>query len=140
MGSQTGRNAIALVFLKYFAYLVVDLTKTDGATFDNDAKGCFDRSISALANLRSRQLGMLRSACHMCAELLLKVSYNLETRAGISDHPYSPAVEQPLYSEGQGSRYRSIYLTSMCYSLPTEVSILPVCATVYLLLASLDKN
>jgi hypothetical protein len=53
---------------------MTNLTKSDGATFDNDANACFDRILPALTNLRSRQLVMPRSACHMRAELLLKAS------------------------------------------------------------------
>jgi hypothetical protein len=60
-----------------------DLTKTDGATFDNDAKACFDRIILSLTNLRSRQLGFPRSACQLHADLLLKVDYVLTTAVGI---------------------------------------------------------
>jgi hypothetical protein len=33
-------------------------TKTNGGTFDNDAKACFDRIIPALTNLCSRQLNV----------------------------------------------------------------------------------
>jgi hypothetical protein len=40
--------------LKHFTYEMLHLTKTDGGTFDNDAKACFDRIIP-LTNLRSRQ-------------------------------------------------------------------------------------
>jgi hypothetical protein len=78
-GSRTGRSATAVILQKHFTYLLMHLTKTDGATFDNDAKACFDRIIPALTNLRSQQLGMSRSACHMHSELLRKASYVVKT-------------------------------------------------------------
>jgi hypothetical protein len=52
-GSRTGRSANSVVLLKHFTYEMMNLTKSDGATFDNDAKACFDRIIPALTNLRS---------------------------------------------------------------------------------------
>jgi hypothetical protein len=41
----------------------------------------------------------------MYAELLLKASYVVKTHAGISDQSYSSSDEQPLYGEGQGTRW-----------------------------------
>jgi hypothetical protein len=81
------------------------LTKTDGGTFDNDAKACFNRIIPALTNLRSRQLGVPASACHTHAELLRTASYVVKTQAGISDQSYSSSAEAPLYGEGQGTKW-----------------------------------
>jgi hypothetical protein len=50
------------------------LTEIDGATFDNDAKACFDRIIPAPTSLCSRQLGMPRSVCHLYPDLLSNAS------------------------------------------------------------------
>jgi hypothetical protein len=104
MGFPTGRSANTVVLLKHFTYEMMNLTKSDGATFDNDAKACFDRIIPALTNLRSRQLGC-RSTCHMHAEVLLKASYVVKTQAGIYDQSYFSSDEQPLYGEGQGTKW-----------------------------------
>jgi hypothetical protein len=88
-GSRTGRSATAVVLQNHFTDLMMNLTKTDGVTFDNDAAACFDRIISALTNFQSQQLRMPRSACHMHSELLRKASYVLKTGAGISEQAYS---------------------------------------------------
>jgi hypothetical protein len=37
MGFPTGRSANTVVLLKHFTYEMMNLTKSDGATFDNDA-------------------------------------------------------------------------------------------------------
>jgi hypothetical protein len=92
-GSRTDRNVIAVVlqsFVLNTSLIIIDLTK-----IDNDAKALFDRIIPAPIYLRSRQLGMPRSACYLHADLLLKALYDLKTEAGISDQSNS------LYSEGQ---------------------------------------
>jgi hypothetical protein len=104
-GSRTGRSATTAFLLKHFSYLMMNLTKTDGATFDNDAKACFDRIIPALTNLRSRQLGRPRSPCHTHAKLLLKAAYVLKTAAGTSEQTYIATDDHPLYGEGQGTRW-----------------------------------
>jgi hypothetical protein len=104
-GSRYGRSASTVVLLKHFTYELMQLTKTDGGTFDNDAKACFDRIIPALTNLRSHQLGVPAAACHMHAELLQKATYAVKTQAGISEQTYYSSDEEPLYGEGQGTRW-----------------------------------
>jgi hypothetical protein len=104
-GSRNGRSASTVVLLKHFTYEMIQLSKTDGATFDNDAKACFDRVIPALTNLRSRQLGVSAAACHTHAELLQKATNAVKTQAGISEQTYCSSEEEPLYGEGQGTRW-----------------------------------
>jgi hypothetical protein len=84
------------------------LTKTDGATFDKDAKACFDRIIPTLTKLRRQQLGIPKSARNMHSELLRKASYVLKTGAGISEQAYSWTEDQPLYGEGQGTKWATV--------------------------------
>jgi hypothetical protein len=42
-GSRRGRSAIDVFLLKHFTYMLMRLTKTNGGTFDNDAKACYNR-------------------------------------------------------------------------------------------------
>ena len=65
-GSRNGRSANAVVLLKHFTYEMMELTKSDGGTLDNDAMACFDRIIPALTNLRSRQLGVYQHPPDTC--------------------------------------------------------------------------
>ena len=44
-GSRIGGCSGTLVLLKHFTYQMMHLTKTDGGTFDNDAKACSDQSL-----------------------------------------------------------------------------------------------
>ena len=61
-GSRKGRSAPEVALLKVLTYEVMHLTKTDGATFDNDAKACFDRIVRNVMMLVSRKLGMTKKA------------------------------------------------------------------------------
>jgi hypothetical protein len=96
---QAGCSAIEVLLFQQFTYLMMDLAKIHGAAFDNEAKSCFDRIIPARTNLRSRQLGMPQSACHLHADLVLNASYVLNTGAGFSDQSYS------LWHTGQSTRW-----------------------------------
>ena len=62
-GSRKGRSAPEVALLKVLTYEMMHLTKTDGATFDNDAKACFDRIVRNIMMLVSRKLGMTKKAC-----------------------------------------------------------------------------
>jgi hypothetical protein len=98
--SLTGRSALPVVLLKHFIYLMMDLTKTNGATVDNDVKACFDRIIPALVNLcHGRQLGMTRSACQSACRLVAQCFVLPKKEAGISDQLHSPTDEHPLHGE-----------------------------------------
>ncbi len=61
------------------------MTKTNGGTFDNDAKACYDRIIMALASLVCRRLGLPKEAVQFMANLLQTARYRLKTRLGVSD-------------------------------------------------------
>jgi hypothetical protein len=39
---RTGRSATVVVLQNHFTYLMINLSQTDGASFDNDAKAYFD--------------------------------------------------------------------------------------------------
>jgi hypothetical protein len=45
------------------------------------------------------------AACHTHAELLQKATYAVKTQAGISEQTYCSSEEEPLYGEGQGTRW-----------------------------------
>ena len=44
-GSRPARSAIDALFLKHLTYKIATITHTDLATFDNDAKACYDHML-----------------------------------------------------------------------------------------------
>jgi hypothetical protein len=50
-GSRPGRSCEEVLMLKQLTYTLMELTRTPGGTFDNDAKACFDRIVMILAAL-----------------------------------------------------------------------------------------
>ena len=103
-GCRKGRSAEECLLLKNFTYIMMRLTRTPGATFDNDAKACFDRIIMALAALRSRHLGVPTATCTMLTSLLEQVAYKIKTTIGISDDTYTSTPSNTLHGPGQGSK------------------------------------
>ena len=57
-GSRKGKSYIDAALLKELTYEVARYTRTDLATFDNDAKSCYDRIVMLYAMLWCQQLGM----------------------------------------------------------------------------------
>ena len=101
-GSRKGKSAEDVVLLKQLTYELMNITKTDGGTFDNDAKACYDRIIINMMSICSQRLGMPITCAKLHAEILQKAKYYLKTTLGISEASYSNSESHPLYGPGQG--------------------------------------
>jgi hypothetical protein len=90
--------------LKQLTYEISRLTKTNIATFDNDAKACFDRIVMCFAMHRAQQLGMPTKSCKMLGAYLDNVQQYIKTKLGVSTEYYQSTPEDPLHGAGQGSK------------------------------------
>jgi hypothetical protein len=79
------------------------VTKTNLATFDNDATGCYDRILAALAMIACRRLGVSTEAVLIQSITLLLMAYHLKTARGVSAGSYRSTMEDPIFGSGQGS-------------------------------------
>jgi hypothetical protein len=102
-GSRPGRCAIDVALQKALTYETALTTKTNLATFDNDATGCYDRIITALAMIACRRLGVPESACLLQAITLASMIYYIKTARGISSGTYTNTIWDPIFGTGQGS-------------------------------------
>jgi hypothetical protein len=84
-GSWKGRSAEDTALLKHITYDLMCITRSDGATFDNDARACYDRIIPNLMSLCGQQLGLPRHITQAHATLLLNALYSLKTTLGVTD-------------------------------------------------------
>ena len=103
-GSRPGCHALGAVFLKLLSYEICRLTRTSFASFDNDAKSCYDRIIISMAMYLCQQLGMPLAPCLMVALCLQNARYYIKTKFGISTAYYSSCSDFPTHGPGQGSR------------------------------------
>ena len=65
-GSRKGRSANDPLLMKKLTYDIIQLTCTDAATFDEDAKSCYDRIVINIAMLICRQCGMDEASTSSC--------------------------------------------------------------------------
>ena len=77
---------------------------SNGMSFDNDAKACYDRIVMPLALLASQHLGMPTEVCQWYQQLLSKAKYHIQLPDDISTEFYTSTTAQPLHGPGQGSR------------------------------------
>ncbi len=103
-GSRPGCHALGAVFLKLLSYEVCRLTRTPFASFDNDAKSCYDRIIISMAMYLCQQMGMPLAPCLMVALCLQNARYHIKTKFGISAAYYTSCPDFPTHGPGQGSR------------------------------------
>jgi hypothetical protein len=74
-GSRPEKRCQDVVIFKHMTYSVLRLARSDGITFDNDAKSCFDRIVLAAASLVLQRLGLSREVMELFIEALSKVEY-----------------------------------------------------------------
>jgi hypothetical protein len=74
------------------------------ASFDNDAKSCFDRIVMLVASLCAQHEGMSPRACKLFLATLDKVKYHVKTQMGISEASYGTTADHTVHGPGQGGR------------------------------------
>ena len=79
------------------------LTKQDDGSFDNNAKGCYDRIMPPRALLCCRRMGLPKTAAKMIGKILQNTIYKLKTGHRISDRSYFSTTLRRILGSGQGS-------------------------------------
>jgi hypothetical protein len=94
--------------------------------FDNDATGCFDRIIIALAMIAAMQLGMPKLVARMHSLVLLHMKYFIKTAHGISEEFSRVLQDYLLYGTGQGSGAPPlVWLSSHCsYHIGSDCNVI----------------
>ena len=101
---RPNRECEDVLMLKELTYQVASMSRTDIATFDNDASACYDRIVTRFALLCCRAHGVPEGPCRMTAEVLDNVIHKVKTAYGISDDSYQNSIDSPLHGVGQGSQ------------------------------------
>jgi hypothetical protein len=84
---------------------ILYLSRTNQATFCNNAMCCYDHIIIALENLVARRFGMPEEIAKLHSSTLAQMKCCVSTAMGISKDNYSLSKESPVYGTGQGSFY-----------------------------------
>ena len=101
---RTNRECEDVLMIKELSYNIAAMSRTDLATFDNDAKACYDRIVTRFALLCCRSYGAPEGACKMTATVLDNVIHKIKTAYGISEESYTNHPESPIHGVGQGSQ------------------------------------
>ena len=101
---RPNRECEDVLMLKELTYQVAAMSRTDIATFDNDASACYDRIVTRFALLCCRAHGVPEGPCKMTAEVLDNVIHKIKTAYGISEASYTNTPESPIHGVGQGSQ------------------------------------
>ena len=102
-GSVPQRTAQDAVMEKTISLDIMRVTKTTGAIFDCDAKGCYDRIVSSLQTISSRRLGVPRTTAIFFARFWRFCRHFVKTRHGTSRNSYMSSGTEILYGIGQGN-------------------------------------
>ena len=97
-GSWPWHQAIDAIYKKTLTYDLLHIMWLALLMFDNDASGCFDRIIVALATIAALQLAFPRTAAQMHAKVLIGMKYFVKMAHGISEAFYK--VHHPSYCLG----------------------------------------
>lgn len=103
-GSRKERSANEVAAIKHAIYSILRLTKANRASFNNDAKSCFDRIVMLLASLVSQRSGMGKKQCELFLKTLETARYHVKTKLGTSEESYSSNKERSIHGPGQGGR------------------------------------
>ena len=101
---RPNRECEDVLMLKELTYQIANMSRTDIATFDNDASACYDRLVTRFALLCCRAHGVPEGPCRMTAEVLDNVIHKIKTAYGISEDFYINHPANPIHGVGQGSQ------------------------------------
>ena len=101
---RPNRECEDVLMLKELTYQVASMSRTDIATFDNDASACYDRIVTRFALLCCRAHGVPEGPCRMTAEVLDNVIHKIKTAYGISETSYTNTSDSPIHGVGQGAK------------------------------------
>ena len=85
------------------SYNLFRKTRTVGATFDNDAIGCFDRIIAEVGMLTCRRIGLPKKASEFICKILKATKHKVRTAHGTSEKSLQGDKNCPLDGTGEGS-------------------------------------
>lgn len=101
-GSRPYRTCIEVVRSKSQKSLYSQLTRTNMATLDNDAKSCYDRIVASLALIISHHFGVPEEICQTVGETLRTMKFRLCKAMGDSAAYYCHQENTPIHGVGQG--------------------------------------
>ena len=102
-GNRAGRTSNDVSAHKVLQFVYARITRTNIASFDNDAKSCYDRIVGGLALLACLSWGMPEDACEVHGLAIALMRHYVKTATGISSQFFTSTEFKRLFGSGQGS-------------------------------------
>jgi hypothetical protein len=103
-GGRKGKRCQDVLLFKHLVYSILRLSKSNGSTFDNDAKSCYDRIVMLGASLMAQRIGMDTKIVELFIKMLDEVKYHAKTIYGVSKLSYQSSEQYGIHGPGQGGR------------------------------------
>jgi hypothetical protein len=103
-GGRKGKRCQDVLLFKHLVYSILRLSKSNGSTFDNDAKSCYDRIVMLGASLMAQRIGMDKEVLELFLKMLEEVKYHAKTVYGVSNQFYQSSKTYGIHGPGQGGR------------------------------------
>jgi hypothetical protein len=117
-GSRPDRSAHDALLHRILSYEVAHLTRTLLATFDNDAKSCYDRTVMVFALMLCQKHGVPQSVCMMASLSLLLAEHSIKTKHGVSEGTCSsPTTIRPMAQAREAARLQPCGSSSAAFYL-----------------------
>jgi hypothetical protein len=100
---RSHKTCISPVLNKLLTTQLLIQKKTNKIVFDNDAKGCYDRSISRMYLATLLRIGYSKESVRMLGLLWTQMQHHMCTGFAVSETTYGSTINKLLYSIGQGS-------------------------------------
>jgi hypothetical protein len=103
-GGRKGKRCQDVLLFKHMVYSILRLSRSNGSTFDNDAKSCYDRIVMLGASLMAQRIGMDTEVLELFLKMLEEVKYHAKTIYGVSKLSYQSSDTYGIHGPGQGGR------------------------------------
>jgi hypothetical protein len=95
------KTCMTPVLNKLLTIQILIQKKVERIVLDNDAKGCYDVIISAIALTCLKWIRYSRNSVRMLGLLWAQLEHHIATGYGLSDKTYSSTIEKLIYGIGQ---------------------------------------
>ena len=102
-GSVPGRNAQEALLEKTMTFDMMRIRRANGAIYDCDAEGCYDRINPKFSSVHTRRLGMPKNWALFFAIFWSQCSHYVKTKYGISNDAFQAGMNEFLHGIGQGN-------------------------------------
>lgn len=115
-GSRKGRSAPDATFCKELTYMIARLSLTPLATFDNDARACYNQIIMKVAILLARRLGLPEVTAAWMAKVHWMVENFPKTGYGTATEFFgnTDGTNTPKHGPNQGNRSGPAFWLFIC--------------------------